>query len=198
MSADNLDGLLWDRFGLGRSDLIAGLRALPAGRPWAARLTDTDAALLDAAGFVDDPNACAVIAADTTTHMSVLYNSAYTAGEIADGLGLSDSRLRQRRLADTVWAIDDDGTWVYPAVQFEVVHRSNPPRHTLRVVRGLARVFPRLLTRRLHPIAVDNLLRTPHPDLTITGQRRSVRDWLLHGNPIEPVLALIDTDGWAT
>ena len=53
--------------------------------------------------------------------MARLYSTSYTAAEVADGLGVNDSRVRQRRLAHTLWAIDDGGTWVYPAVQFELV-----------------------------------------------------------------------------
>ena len=38
MAIDELDRLLRDRFDLGRDDLIAALKALPAHRPWAAAL----------------------------------------------------------------------------------------------------------------------------------------------------------------
>jgi hypothetical protein len=57
VTTDELDQLLMDRFNLGRADLIAALKALPAQRPWAALLTEEEASLLDHAGFAEDPNA---------------------------------------------------------------------------------------------------------------------------------------------
>lgn len=114
MSTDELDQLLLDRFNLRRSDLIAALKTLPAHRPWAATLTTDEARLLDDAGFTEDPGAYAEIAADVTAHMARLYGTAYSAADVSKGLGVNDSRVRQRRLAHTLWAIDDGGTWVYP------------------------------------------------------------------------------------
>ena len=66
MTVDELDQLLRDRFDLGRDDLIAALKTLPAHRPWAATLTAGEARLLDAAGLTEDPDAYAEIAADVT------------------------------------------------------------------------------------------------------------------------------------
>ena len=119
MSTDELDQLLMDRFNLDREDLIAALKALPAQRPWATALTEEQADLLDSAGFTAEPAAYAPMAAEAIAHMGRLYNTSYTAAEVAKGLGVNDSRVRQRRLAKTLWAIDDGGTWVYPSVQFE-------------------------------------------------------------------------------
>lgn len=114
MTTDELDQLLLDRFNLHRSDLIAALKTLPAHRPWAATLTADEARLLDDAGFTEDPETYAEIAADITAHMARLYSSAYTAAEVREGLGVNDSRVRQRRLAHTLWAINDGGTWYIP------------------------------------------------------------------------------------
>ncbi|MBX7435449.1 DNA-binding protein [Mycobacterium sp. Y57] len=197
MSTDELDELLMDRFQLRRSDLIAALKTLPAQRPWAGALTEEEAQLLDAAGFTEDPKAYAEVAADVTAHMARLYSTAYTAAEVREGLGVNDSRVRQRRLAHKLWAIDDGGRWVYPALQFESTHTGRPPRLKLKLVRGLDQVLPALLGRGLHPTAIAGLLMTPQPDLRIGGRPKSVREWLLHGEPVEPVLALIDIGDWA-
>jgi hypothetical protein len=35
------------------------------------------------------------------------------------------------------------------------------------------------------------------PELLIAGQPQSVRDWLLHGESVQPVLDLIDVARWA-
>lgn len=187
MAADELDALLRDRFDLHRSDLIAALKSLPAQRPWAATLTAGEARLLDAAGFTEDPEAQAEVAAEVTSRMAQMYATAYTAAELREGLGVSDSRVRQRRLAHTLWAVDDGGNWVYPAVQFETTRRGG-----LKSVRGLDQVLPVLLGRNPHPAAVAGFLLTPQAELRIGNQPTSVRDWLSHGEPVEPVLDLIE------
>jgi hypothetical protein len=196
LATDELDKLLMDRFNLGRADVIAALKALPAQRPWAAALTESDARLLDAVGFTEDPEAYTEIAVDAIAQMGRLYNTAYSAAEVAKGLGVNDSRVRQRRLAHTLWAIDDAGTWVYPSLQFEVVDNGRT-QAKLKQIRGLDQVLPRLLTLGRHPAAVAGFLTTPQPDLSINGQPRSVKDWLLHGESVQPVLELIDISQWA-
>ena len=192
MSTDELDQLLMDRFNLDRADLIAALKTLPAQRPWAAALTEEQADLLDSAGFTAEPAAYAPMAAQAIAHMGRLYSTSYTAAEVAKGLGVNASRVRQRRLAKTLWAIDDGGTWVYPSDQFEVTDKA-----TLKQVRGLDQVFPHLLAQNLHPTAVAGFLLAPQPELLIAGQPQSVRDWLLHGESVQPVLDLIDVARWA-
>ncbi len=196
MATDELDKLLMDRFNLGRADVIAALKALPAQRPWAAALTEADARLLDSVGFTADPDASAEIAANAIAQMGRLYNTAYSAAEVAKGLGVNDSRVRQRRLAHTLWAIDDAGTWVYPSLQFEVVDNGRT-QAKLKQIRGLEQVLPRLLTLGRHPAAVAGFVTTPQPVLSINGQPRSVKDWLLHGESVQPVLQLIDISQWA-
>ena len=196
MSADELDQLLMDRFNLDRADLIAALKSLPAQRPWAATLTEDEADLLDSAGFTEDPEAYAQVAADVIAHMGRLYSTAYTAAEVAQGLGVNDSRVRQRRLAHTLWAIDDGGTWVYPGLQFERVDNGRG-QTALKQVRGLDQVLPGLLAQNLHPTAVAGFLLAPQPELRIQEQPQSVRDWLLHGESVQPVLDLIDVGRWA-
>lgn len=196
VTTDELDELLKDRFDLARADLIAALKTLPAQRRWAATLTEGEAELLDSAGFAEDPQAYAEIAADVIEHMGRLYNTAYTAAEVAGGLGVNDSRVRQRRLAHTLWAIDDGGTWRFPALQFEVVDDGRD-QTTLKQIRGLDQVLPHLLAQDLHPTAVAGFLLTPQSELRIGGRPQSVNDWLRHGGSTQPVLELIELGRWA-
>ena len=193
MVEDELERLLADRLGLNRADLITALKLLPAHRPGAAALTVDQARLLDSAGLGEDPQAYAELAADSITRTAGLINAGYTAAEVADGLGVNESRVRQRRLARTLWAIDDGGRWVYPAVQFEERARGKP---RLKVVRGLEQVLP-ALPSDLHPTAVATFLLAPQPELAIGGRPNSVREWLLSGGSVEPVLALTDVEEWA-
>lgn len=203
MTANEFEQLLFDRYSLTQSDMIAALKALPAQRPWAATLTEDEARILDAAGFTEDPDAYREIAGAVTLHMARLYHGAYTASEVKEGLGISDSRVRQRRLDHTLWAINDDGNWVYPSLQFEPIADSRsetpltPPLPKLKQVRGLAEVLPSLLAQQLHPTAVAGFLLTPQGELQIDGGPTTVRDWLLHGESAKPVLQLIEIGDWA-
>jgi hypothetical protein len=197
MATEELDRLLRDRFDMQVRDLVAALKTLPAQRPWAATLTAQEARLLDDAGFVEDRQAYTEIAADAIAHMARLYSTAYTAAEVREGLGVNDSRVRQRRAAHTLWAIDDNGSWVYPAVQFETVDAGRGKPLRLKLVRGLDQLLPHLLTRDLHPSAIAGFLMTPQPELRIASQPTTVRDWLRHGESVEPVLELLELGQWA-
>jgi hypothetical protein len=194
MTVDDLDQLLYERFNLQRADLVAALKTLPAIKPGAAALTEDEARLLDEAGFVEDPVAFAQAAADIVAHTAVLINTAYTGPEVAALLGINESRVRQRRGARTLWAIESDGNWLYPAIQFEVNLKTNKPS---RQIRGLEQVF-QALPGELHPTAVAGLLRTPQIELQVDGRPRSILEWLRSGGPVEPVLELTEIADWAS
>jgi hypothetical protein len=194
MTVDELDQLLSERFNLQRADLLAALKTLPAIKPGAAALTEDEARLLDGAGFVQDPDAFAAAAADIVAHTALLINTAYTGPEVASLLGINESRVRQRRLARTLWAIESDGNWLYPAIQFEVNLKTGKPD---KQIRGLERVF-QALPAGLHPTAVTGLLQTPQTELKVGGRPRSIVEWLRSGGPAEPVLELIAIADWAS
>src|ERR1700751_888682 len=127
MTIDELDQLLSERFNLQRADLWAALKTLPAIKPGAAVLTEEEARLLDEAGFVEDPGGCAEAGADLVAPTPGLITTAYTGPQVAALLGINESRVRQRRLARTLWAIERDGAWVYPAIQFETNLKTGKP-----------------------------------------------------------------------
>ncbi|CAN5875212.1 hypothetical protein BH09ACT7_BH09ACT7_28960 [soil metagenome] len=174
--------------------MLAALKALPAISPWSAGLSEQEARLLDAAGFTEDPAAYAEVAADVLTHTGLLISTAYSAGEVAEVLGVNESRVRQRRLARTLWAIDDNGAWVFPAMQFETDPQTGAPH---RQIRGLDRVFA-VLALDLHPVAVAGFLRTPHADLTLGRRPLTPLEWLRSGGDVEPVLRLVAAADWAS
>lgn len=197
MTADELEQLPRERFDLGRDDLIAALNTLPPYRPYAATLTADEARLIDAAGLTEDPNAYAKMAADVIADIARLYSTAYSAAEVANGLGVKHSWIRRRRLNHTLWAIADGGSWVYPAAHFELVNNGRGVPLALERIRGLDRVLPELLTKGLHPAAVAGFLMAPQHELLVDGQPTSVRAWLLHGEREEALLDLIDIGDWA-
>ena len=193
----DLDRLLRERFAITHADLMSALLALPATQPWAARLTENDAELLDSVGLVDDLEASAGVTASTAVMLAQLYSNAYSATDVAHGLRVNNSRVRQRRLDFTLWALRDDDRWVFPALQFDRLDDRFDGQFTLRGVRGLKQVFPQLLPRKWHPAAVARFLVEPQTELAIDNQPTSVRDWLVHGEELEPVLDLIDVADWA-
>lgn len=194
MTADELDVLLYQKFRLRRDDMLAALKTLPAIRPWAAELSPDEARLLDDAGFTEDPDAYARVAADTVAHMALLVNTAHSAREVATALNVNESRVRQRRLARTLWAINDNGAWVFPALQFETDPQTGLPH---KQIRGLDRVFV-ALAPNLHPVAVAGFLRTPHPDLALQGRPVHPLEWLQSGGDVDPVLRLVEAADWAS
>lgn len=194
MTADELDVLLYQKFRLRREDMLAALKTLPAIRPWAAELSPDEARLLDDAGFTEDPDAYARVAADTVAHMALLVNTAYSARDVAAALNVNESRVRQRRLARTLWAINDNGAWVFPALQFENDPQTGLPH---KQIRGLDRVFA-ALAPNLHPVAVAGFLRTPHPDLVLQGRPVHPLEWLQSGGDVDPVLRLVEAADWAS
>jgi hypothetical protein len=68
--------------------------------------------------------------------MALLVNTAYPARDVAAALNVYESRVRQRRLARTLWAINDNGAWVFPALQFETDPQTGRPH---KQIRGLDR-----------------------------------------------------------
>jgi hypothetical protein len=193
VTAEDFDNLLEIKFGLTRADMLAALRTMPAIRPWAAELTAQEAALLDAAGFTEDPDAYANVATRVLTHTGLLISTAVTADEVAAALGVNESRVRQRRLDGSLWAINANGRWLFPVMQFD----EDPKTGARQQIRGLDQVF-RALPRDLHPVAVAGFLNTPHPDLTLANQPMSPTNWLRSGGDIAPIPRLVDAANWAS
>ena len=192
MTADELDDLLYEKYRLRRSDMVAALRTMPATRPAVAELSDEEARLLDEAGLIEDPDAYAEVAADALARVGLLINTAFSASDAAEALGVHESRVRQRRIARTLWAIDDNGAWVYPVLQFE----SDPKTGGYKQIRGLDRVLA-ALPAGLHPVAVEGFLSTPHPDLAVGARALAPLEWLRSGGDAATVLAVAEAADWA-
>jgi len=191
--SDELAQLLRDRFDLSPDDVVAALKALPALRPWAATLTAEEARLLDDVGFTEDPEAYAEAAVDIAAHLGRLISTAYTANDVAAGLGISQSRVRQRRLSGELWAIADGATWLFPVLQFERDANGGPTRQ----IRGLGEVFP-ALPDDLHPVAIAGFLHTPQPDLEVNGRPVAPLEWLRSGGDVAAVLTAAQALEWAS
>ena len=118
--------------------------------------------------------------------------TAFTADEVATGLGVSASRVRQKRLAGELWAIPDGQTWLFPMLQFETGDNGGPARQ----VRGLDQVF-KALPSDLHPVAVAGFLRTPQPDL-FQGRPMTPVEWLRDGGDVDQAVTAAANADWST
>jgi hypothetical protein len=187
-----LDQLLHDRFDITTAEFVAALKFLPASRPWAASLTEDEARLLDGADFAEDRDAFVAAGAEIAGQRAHLAVTAFTTEEVATGLGVSASRVRQKRLAGELWAIADGQSWLFPVLQFETGDNGGPTRQ----VRGLDRVF-KALPDDLHPVAVAGFLRTPQLDL-FHGRAMTPVQWLRDGGDVDQAVAAAANADWYT
>ncbi len=187
-----LERLLHDRFDITTADFVDGLKALPDSRPWATSLTEDEARLLDAVDFVEDRGAFVATGIEMAGQRAHLAANAFAAEEVATGLGVSASRVRQKRLAGELWAISDGRTWVFPVLQFETGDDGSPGRQ----VRGLDQVF-KALPGDLHPVAVAGFLRTPQPGL-FQGRPTTPVEWLRDGGDVDEAVTAAANIDWHT
>lgn len=191
MVPNDLGEMIAQHYAISGADLAEALQSLPAIRPDAAALSDADAALFDESDFAEDDRAYARITMETLSRVARLINTAYSGGQVAELLGVNESRVRQRRADRTLWAIQDRGGWVFPALQFE------DEAGRRGQVRGLDQVLQALPTD-LHPVSVAGFLTTAQPDLRVDGQAVSPLDWLRSGGDIRLVLTVAEAADWAS
>jgi hypothetical protein len=194
MATDELDQLLDERFGLRRAEMVAALKTLPAIKPGASALPQDQARLLDESGFVGDREEYAAVATDSVVHVALLIGTAYSVSEVASILGVSESGVRHRRRARTLWAVPNRRTWVFPALQFDTDATTGRP---IRQVGGLDQVLP-ALPPDLHALSVAGFLQTPQTNLQMNHEPQSPLEWLRKGGDVQSVLALVEAANWAT
>jgi hypothetical protein len=146
------------------------LYALRGDRAAATPLSPEEAAIYDAAGFGEDPEALDRQSADVAAEFIALLASALPVAEAADKLGVTRPRMQQMVSADVVWAIRDGVKWVLPAIQFTGDG----------LLPGWASVA-KSIPERMHPLEILGFLTTPQPELELGGQPRSVVEWLRSG-----------------
>lgn len=187
----DLDEMITEHYGITRAELARALESLPAIRPHAAALSEAEAALFDDADFAEDEQAYARVTVETLGRTARLISTACSAKDVAELLGVNESRVRQRRSDRTLWAIEDRGGWVFPALQFE---DEAGRRGQIRELGQVLRVLP----ADLHPLSVAGFLTTPQADLRLGGQPVSPLDWLRSGGDVRPVLSVAEASDWAS
>ena len=111
-----------------------------------------------------------------------MVTTALSQKEVAELLGVSASRIRQKLEAGELYAIRTTGGRVCPRFQFG-------SKGTLA---GLEAVL-RALRPEAHPVAVQRFFMDTHPDLTSDTLNRALspHEWLLTGHPPEAVVVLV-------
>jgi hypothetical protein len=187
----DLNEMITEHYGVTRAELARALDSLPSIRPHAAALSEAEAALFDGSDFAEDEQAYARVTVETLGRTARLISTAYSAKQVAELLGVNESRVRQRRADRTLWAVEDRGGWVFPALQFE---DEAGRRGQIRELDQVLRVLP----ADLHPLSVAGFLTTPQADLTLGGQPVSPLDWLRSGGDVRPVLSVAEASDWAS
>ena len=111
-------------------------------------------------------------------YAAILADSEDVAG-VAERLGVTRARVRQRAVERTLLAIREDDEWRFPRAQFD----DGAP------IRGLPAVSL-AMPPDLHPVAVWSFLREPSTDLTVDDRPASPLEWLRSGGSPDPVAAI--------
>ncbi|MEU2005567.1 hypothetical protein ACH47B_25400 [Rhodococcus sp. NPDC019627] len=174
---------------VGRQFFAHILHGLADRNPAAPPLSDHDAALLDQAGFVDDPAAATAARVNRDIRMQELVRSSLSITEAADRLGVTAARIRQRLGEGTLWAFQSGRNRLLPPAQFT----------DTGAVPHIDQVMP-LLAKDLHPLTVQALLTLPQPSLTVEGRPVSIVAWLTGSAgtaaDIEQVIDVITAAEW--
>ncbi len=187
----DLDELITEHYGVTRTEMVRALGSLPRIRPQATALSKAEAELFDESDFAEDELAYARVTVETLGQTARLISTAYTPSEVAELLGVNESRVRQRRADRTLWAIQDHGSWVFPALQFE---NAAGRRGQIRELDQVLRVLP----ANLHPLSVAGFLTTLQTDLRVGGQLVAPLDWLRSGGDVRAVLKIAEAADWAS
>lgn len=122
-----------------------------------------------------------------------LIATAFTAEEVAVGLGIDDAAVDRMRLDRALWAVPTGHSWRYPTAQFDIDAKARRP---IRQVRGVAQVLI-ALPADLHPLAINGFLHATQPDLWHI-EILSPLAWLRGGGAIDAVLRAAVAADWSS
>lgn len=157
--------------------------------PPTAALSDHDADLLDAAGFVERPGALTTASVARDIQMQQLVAASLTVDEAAARAGVSTARIRQRLAARTLWAYKWGARRMLIPALFTVDG----------VVPGIDAIVVRIRPDA-HPLEVQSLLTSPQPTLLVGGEAASIVSFLLSAPrsaaEIARVTDIVDAAAW--
>jgi hypothetical protein len=153
--------------------------------PMPNALSDQEEAFLRQGGAAGVGRYDASSATRNVTSLAAEYaqmvSTAYTQKEVAERLGVSTSRVRQRIDGGSLYSIPGPGGRVCPRWQFS----------DSATLPGLEQVLA-TINIDAHPVAVQRFFLTETADLESDSLMRALspRDWLLTGHPAEAVALL--------
>jgi hypothetical protein len=179
----NERGIAGDRFAEAAATALAELAAFP-GPPVddpATEFSEAERWTLDAAGLdlaprrARDPDP----RSETAARFAALLADSEDVGAVAQRLGVTRARIRQRALERSLLAIREGDEWRFPRAQFS----DGAP------IRGLPAVSL-ALPLDLHPVAAWRFLAEPNGDLELDDRPVSPIEWLRSGGSPDPVVAI--------
>lgn len=163
--------------------LTQTLGSAPAADASSLLTAEQEAALREAGSFVKQMPAFMGRASTVTALQSLsIVASSLPTGEVAEMLGLTDGRIRQRATDRTLFAVRVGSTLRFPTFQF--AHNAEIP--------GWERVAP-VLPASAHPVAVATFMGRAHPDLVVEDEAVSPTEWLTGGGEPQTVVDLVVT-----
>ena len=171
--------------GTGTDDVLALLEMLPRHSPRTAvpSLTADQEAVLTAIGSptptLPPAGALAPEHAAVTARWQ-LVRTGRSVTQVADSLGVSTQRIRQRLKAGTLLGVHHAGSWVLPAFQFTADGHELPGWSTVCAA----------LPHDVPAIVVEHVMTHPAVDLVRDHQSLSPAEWLLSGDNPDPVVTL--------
>lgn len=117
--------------------------------------------------------------AETAARYAALLADSEDVGAVAERLGVTRARVRQRALERSLFAIREDDEWRFPRAQFA----EGAP------IRGLSAVSISM-PLDLHPVVAWRFLTEPMVDLELGDHPMAPLDWLRSGGSPDPIVAI--------
>jgi hypothetical protein len=176
-------GIGEDRFAQAAATAIAELKASagPSVDAPASQFPDDDRRLLSSGGLDLAPRRAREPdpLAETAARFAALLADSDDVAGVAERLGVTRARIRQRALERTLFAIREGDEWRFPRAQFV----DGAP------IRGLPAVS-NAMPADLHPVAAWRFLTEPSVDLELEDRPTAPLDWLRSGGSPDPIVAI--------
>lgn len=122
--------------------------------------------------------------AERRTRLAVVAAS-LSAAEVADLLGIDQSRVRHRQAKGGLYAFTVGGKRRYPTWQFT----GSTTQPVLPGLPVLVKAFP----ADMHAASIQGFMETPQESLRVGGKPVTPPEWLLHGGEPRQVTAILDS-----
>lgn len=183
-------GVATDRFAAAAATALEELRetAGPAVNEPATQVSAIDGRYLESGGL--DLSKRRARDPDPTTEFAGRYAALLAdsedVGEVAERLGVTRARVRQRALERSLLAIREDDEWRFPRAQFGGPTSTDGHDAPIRGLPTVSMALP----LDLHPVEAWRFLVEPNSDLELADRAVSPIEWLRSGGSPDPVAAI--------